>query len=153
VAGGCAMLKDDIATYLAVRRAGGFKLEDDELYLYSFARFADAKGDTHVVAQTAITWAEQACSEAQRSQRLKAVIRFAHFSRATDSHHEIPPQGVFCSRRRRPTPYLFNDEAVQALMILKKSVELEVIIGGVRITGAKPWYYPLKSFTQRVTQN
>jgi Phage integrase family len=46
--GGCAMLKDDIATYLAVRRAGDFKLEDDELYLYSFARFADAQGDTHV---------------------------------------------------------------------------------------------------------
>ena len=116
MAGGCAMLKDDIATYLAVRRAGGFKLEDDELYLDSFARFADAQGDTHVVAQTAIAWAEQACSEAQRAQHLKAVIRFAHFSRAADSRHEVPPQGVFCPRRRRPTPYLFNDEAVLALM-------------------------------------
>ncbi len=116
MAGGCAMLKDDIATYLAIRRAGGFKLEDDELYLDSFARFADAQGDTHVVAQTAIAWAEQACSEAQRAQHLKAVIRFAHFSRAADSRHEVPPQGVFCPRRRRPTPYLFNDEAVLALM-------------------------------------
>jgi len=111
------MLKEAIATYLAVRRAGGFKLEDDELYLYSFARFADAQGDTHVVAQTAIAWAGQACSEAQRAQHLKAVIRFAHFSRATDSRHEIPPQGVFCARRRRPAPYLFNDETVQALML------------------------------------
>ena len=35
--------------------------------------------------------------------------------------------------------------------ILKKSVELGVIIGSVRISGAKPWYYPLKSFTHRVT--
>src|SRR5664280_3216392 len=33
-------------------------------------------------------------------------------------------------------------------MNLKKSVELEVIIGSVRISGAKLWYYPLKSFTQ-----
>jgi adenine-specific DNA-methyltransferase len=39
-----------------------------------------------------------------------------------------------------------------ASIILKKSVELEVIIGSVRISGAKPWYYPLKLFTQRVTQ-
>jgi integrase len=111
------MLKDDIATYLAVRRAGGFKLEDNELYLNSFARFADVQGDTHVVAQTAIAWAGQACSEAQRAQRLKAVIRFAHFSRTTDSRHEVPPQGVFCARRRRPAPYLFNDEDVHALML------------------------------------
>jgi CRISPR-associated protein Csd2 len=36
---------------------------------------------------------------------------------------------------------------------LKKSVELKVIIGSVRIIGAKPWYYPQKLFTQKVTQN
>jgi len=40
-----------------------------------------------------------------------------------------------------------------ANMILKKSVELKVIIGSVRIIGAKPWYYPQKLFTQKVTQN
>ncbi|MFI3186795.1 MAG: DUF4347 domain-containing protein [Methylococcaceae bacterium] len=38
------------------------------------------------------------------------------------------------------------------VMNLKKSVEFGVIILGVRISGAKPWYYPQKSFTQRVTQ-
>ena len=43
------MLKDAVDTYLAIRRAGGFKLQDDELYLNSFARFATARGDTHVV--------------------------------------------------------------------------------------------------------
>jgi hypothetical protein len=33
------MLKDAIDTYLAVRRAAGFKLTDDAFYLYHFARF------------------------------------------------------------------------------------------------------------------
>jgi site-specific recombinase XerD len=110
------MLKDAVDTYLAVRRAGGFKLQDDELYLTSFAQFATAHGDTHVVAQTAIMWAGLARSGPQRATRLKAVIRFARFSRATDSRHELPPQGVFNPQRHRPVPYLFRDEEVQALM-------------------------------------
>ena len=70
------MLKEAVDTYLAVRRATGFKLQDDAWYLSSFARFASAQGETHVVAQTAITWAGLARSESQRAARLKAVIRF-----------------------------------------------------------------------------
>lgn len=110
------MLNDAIDSYLAVRRAGGFKLKDDQHYLYSFAQFALDHGDTHVVEQTAIAWAEQASSEPQRANRLKAVIRFARFSRAVDNHYEIPRQGIFCAHRRRPTPYLFTEGEVQALM-------------------------------------
>lgn len=81
------MLEEAIDRYLAVRRAGDFKLENDALYLKSFARFADAQGDTHVVVQTAIAWAGQARSEPQRAHRLQAIIRFARFSWAED------PQG------------------------------------------------------------
>lgn len=110
------MLKEAIDMYLAVRRAGGFKLEDDQRYLYSFARFATARGETHVVAESAISWAGQSCSEAQRAYRLKAIIRFARFSRVEDHRHEIPPEGVFCAQRRRPTPYLFTETESQTLM-------------------------------------
>jgi integrase/recombinase XerD len=110
------MLKDAVETYLAVRRAGGFKLQDDALYLNSFARFAIAQGDTHVVTRTAIAWARQACSEPQRATRLKTIIRFARFSRATDRRHELPPYGVFNPQRQRPIPYLFRHDEVQALM-------------------------------------
>jgi integrase/recombinase XerD len=117
------MLKDAVETYLAVRRAAGFKLQDDALYLYSFARFATAQGETHVVAQTAVAWAGQARSEAQRATRLKAIIRFARFSRAADRRHELPPQGVFWAQRRRPTPYLFSDAEVQTLMTHATQVE------------------------------
>jgi integrase/recombinase XerD len=84
--------------------------------LSSFARFASAQGETHVVAQTAMTWAGLARSESQRATRLKAVIRFARFSRAADARHELPPQGVFRPQRHRPVPYLFRPEEIQALM-------------------------------------
>jgi integrase/recombinase XerD len=110
------MFTQAVDTYLAVRRATGFKLQDDAWYLYSFARFASTQGDTHVVAQTAITWAGLARSESQRATRLKAIIRFARFSRAADDRHELPPQGVFSPQRHRPVPYLFSHEEIQALM-------------------------------------
>ncbi len=73
------MLKEAVDTYLAVRRATGFKLQDD-------------------------AWAGLARSESQRAARLKAVIRFARFSRAADDRHELPPQGVFSPQRHRPVP-------------------------------------------------
>jgi len=110
------MLSDAVETYLTIRRAAGFQLHDDARYLTDFARFATARGETHVVAQTAIAWAAQAPSEPQRAIRLNAVGRFAHFSHAADSQHELPPQGIFAARRLRPTPYLFRNEEVQALM-------------------------------------
>jgi integrase/recombinase XerD len=44
------------------------------------------------------------------------VIRFARFAHATDGRHEIPPQGVYCARRQRPTPYLYTENEIQALM-------------------------------------
>jgi len=110
------MLKDAVDTYLAVRRAGGFKLQDDELYLNSFVRFATARGDTHVVTKTAIAWARQSRSEPQRATRLKTIIRFARFSRATDRRHELPPHGVFNPQRQRPVPYLFSEQETQTLM-------------------------------------
>ncbi len=110
------MLKDAVDNYLAVRRASGFRLENDEWYLNSFARFATARSETHVVAQTAIAWAAQTHSESQRAQRLNALIRFARFSHAADSRHEIPPSGVFCPHMQRPTPYLFTDAEIERLM-------------------------------------
>ena len=44
------MLMPAVDTYLAVRRAAGFALVPIEGYLRHFARFATARGDTHVVS-------------------------------------------------------------------------------------------------------
>ena len=110
------MLMQAVDTYLAVRRAGGFALDHTEGYLRHFARFATARGDTHVVAITAVDWASIATSEAQRHNRLQTVMRFARFMSAEDSRHEIPPEGLFCGRRQRPMPYIFSDDEIQQLL-------------------------------------
>lgn len=44
------------------------------------------------------------------------VIRFARFAHAADVRHEVPPQGVFCNQRHRPTPYLYTEEDIRALI-------------------------------------
>ncbi len=110
------MLIQAVETYLAVRRAADFKLDAVERYLRSFAQFATAQGDTHVVTHTAIAWAEQGASEPQRHNRLSVVVRFARFSHAEDPHHEVPPGRLFYGQRRRRVPYLFREEDLQALL-------------------------------------
>jgi integrase len=105
-----------VDTYLAMRRATGFTLTHTEGYLRHFARFATARGDTHVVMTTAVDWASIATSEAQRHNRLQTVMRFARFMAAEDSRHEIPPQGLFYGRRQRPIPYIFSDDEIQQLL-------------------------------------
>jgi site-specific recombinase XerD len=105
-----------VDTYLAVRRAVGFALAHTEGYLRHFARFATARGDTHIVARTAVAWASLAPSEAQRHHRLQTVRRFARFLAAEDPRHEMPPAGLFCGRRQRPIPYIFSDEEIQQLL-------------------------------------
>ena len=83
------MLMQAVNTYLAIRRAMGFALDHTEGYLRNFARFALARGDTHIVAATAVDWASRTTSEAQRRTRLHTVLRFARFMAAEDARHEI----------------------------------------------------------------
>ena len=67
------MLMQAVDTYLAMRRAVGFALDHTEGYLRNFAHFALARGDTHIVAATAVAWASRTTSEAQRHNRLQTV--------------------------------------------------------------------------------
>jgi integrase len=110
------MLMPQVDRYLAIRRDAGFALVPIEGCLRHFARFATARGETSVVATTAIAWATLAPSEAQCAYRLQTVIRFAHFMHAEDPRHEIPPVGVFRGRHPRPTPYIFSDEDIPQLL-------------------------------------
>jgi integrase/recombinase XerD len=110
------MLMSAVDRYLHIRRAAGFQLRSAEYYLRDFVRFANSRGDSHVIAQTAVDWAATGEPEAQRHNRLTTVIRFARFMYAEDSRHEIPPKDIFCGRRQRRIPYVFSDEEIQRLV-------------------------------------
>ena len=110
------MLAQALDDYLAVRRAVGFKLKTAELYLRYFVRFADARGDIYVRADSAIDWAAQARTEVERHRRYRCVLGFAHFIHLEEPRHEIPPEHVFCGYLPRPSPYIFTDDALRRLL-------------------------------------
>lgn len=110
------MLTRAVDDYLAVRRTAGFALSVDAGLLRDFARFAGNLAQTHVRQQTAIEWATQAPSPAQRERRLGMVRRLAVYLRAEDSVHERVPRNVFAHRRTRPFPYLLSDRELQQLL-------------------------------------
>lgn len=105
-----------VDSYLAVRRAAGFALVDDEPYLRSFARFADEREDTHVRAETAVAWAALGRSSSQRGHRLDVVRRLARHLQVEDSRHEVPPEGVFVWERRRRPPYIYSSVELHRLL-------------------------------------
>lgn len=141
------MLIQAVTHYLNVRRAGGFSLKTTEGYLRHYAAFATQHGDTHVVSQTAIAWAAQTLSEAQRANRLQVITRFARFVRAEDCRHEIPPDNVFCSQRHRPTPYIFSEEEIRKIVIFAarlgpaeslRAHTYSTLFGLLAVTGLRP---------------
>lgn len=105
-----------VESYLAVRRAAGFKLLNTEYLLRSFARFAVKHGESHVRAQTAIDWAGEAESVAQRDARLRTVCRFAQYLRTEDQSHELPPARYFGYRKTRRIPFIYSRADIDRLI-------------------------------------
>lgn len=116
------MLSPLVDAYLRLRRATGFQMKVQEYLLRSFRAFAEARGETHVRAAAAITWAALAPSELQRANRLGAVRVFARFAKAEDPDHEIPPDRVFAPRRARYAPFLLTE--VQLKELLQRAARL-----------------------------
>jgi hypothetical protein len=86
MAGGEGMIAA-VESYLAVRRVAGFTLSNAEYLLRSFASFATNQDQTHIRTATAIDWASQAESIAQRHTRYQTVCRFAHYLRVDVTDH------------------------------------------------------------------
>jgi integrase/recombinase XerD len=110
------MLIDAVQSYLALRRACGFKLRYQEHRLRHFAQFSMARGKTYVCSQTATEWAALARSVEQRTRRLRDVIQFARHVRAENPLHELPRAAFGRSCGRRPTPYIYSPEEIERLI-------------------------------------
>ena len=112
------MLTAAVDTYLAARRAVGFKLRDHEGILRDFAAFASAKENTHVRSETVLEWVGRGTKSPLRNcVRLRTVVRFARYVHAEDDRHEVPPEDA-CGRHRphRRPPFLFSVAQVEALV-------------------------------------
>ena len=90
MAGGVIMLIAHAERYLALRQSLGFKLREVSINLRAFAKFATARGDTHVRVSTAVDWATEGSSPNVRHIRLRDVAQFARFLQAENPIHEVP---------------------------------------------------------------
>jgi integrase len=106
-----------VETYLAVRRAVGFTLSNTEYLLRSFANFAADRKEAHIRTATAIDWASQAKSVAQRHTRHQTICRFAQYLRVEDSRHESPPASHFGYRKTRRVPHIYSRDEIDALVL------------------------------------
>jgi integrase/recombinase XerD len=106
-----------VETYLAVRRAVGFTLSNTEYLLRSFANFATDLKETHIRTVTAIDWASQAKSVAQRHTRHRTICRFAQYLSLEDSRHELPPANHFGYRKTRRIPHIYSRDEIDGLVL------------------------------------
>lgn len=123
-------LKD---SYLKLRRTTGYGMKVQAYLLRSFTSFAEERGESHIRVRTAIEWASQAPSEGQRANRLSMLRVFARFAHAEDSCHEVPPQGIFLSRRVRYRPFIFTAEQLHDLLVRASNLSP---VGSIR-----PWTF------------
>jgi integrase len=102
--------------YLALRRAAGFQLRVPEVHLRNFVKFAAERQEVFVRTQTALEWAALAPSASQRGVRLDVVRIFARYAKVEDSRHEVPPVGLFSSRRAPYLPFIFTTDQIRQVL-------------------------------------
>jgi integrase len=105
-----------VDSYLALRRAAGFALLNTRYLLHSFAKFCTEHQETHVRATSAIDWASQAASLAQRHRRYETVRLFCNHIRLEDSRHESLPPNHFGYRKTRPLPRIYSPAEIKRLI-------------------------------------
>lgn len=128
------MLADAVRSYLAVRRAAGFKLIMVGFHLRSFAAYSDKKCRRYVSSKIAIEWARQVPSVHQRARRLADVRRFARYMLAEDPRHEVPPAIFGSEKRPRPTPYILSEEQIRQLIELTSRLNYRKMHGETHST-------------------
>jgi site-specific recombinase XerD len=117
------MLMQAVESYLELRRALGFSLRSDGDRLKSFARHASARGQSLIIAQTAIEWAGSIASLEERARRLRAVVGFARFAHAEDVRHEVPADDVFQRTQQRRPAYIFAPQDIARLVASARRIE------------------------------
>jgi site-specific recombinase XerD len=111
-------LSRHVEEYLRLRRALGFKLERAGLLLPQLVAYLEAAGTATLTSELAIAWARLPRHTRPNywAQRLAVARGFARYLQTIDPATEVPPSGVFPTRRHRPTPYLWSQEEIAGLI-------------------------------------
>jgi integrase/recombinase XerD len=117
-------LSQHVEDYLRLRRSLGFKLERAGWLLPQLVAYLEAGGAATVTSELAIAWARQPAHARPDhwAQRLAVARGFARYLQTVIPATEVPPPGVFPTRRHRPTPYLWSKRDVCRLLEQARSL-------------------------------
>ena len=111
-------LREQLADYLALRRALGYRLARPEKLLNQFLDHLDRVGESRITVAVALDWARLPANGSSNwwAYRLAAVRGFATYLHALDSQHEVPAAELLPQRPMRASPYLYSDAEIAALI-------------------------------------
>lgn len=111
-------LRGQVRSYLALRRAMGFKMEKYGALLDSLACYLEEAGLATVTTQAAVEWAmlPRDAHPHRWKQRLDAARGFARYLAASDPSAEVPPAGLLDARRNRHEPHIFTAGEIAGLL-------------------------------------
>jgi integrase len=139
-------LRDQLADYLALRRALGYRLARPEKLLGQFLGHLEQAGESRITVQTALDWARLPAdgSSTWWAYRLAAVRGFATYLHAISSEHEVPAAELLPHRPMRASPYLYSDADIAALIAATTSLRTPLrratfatLIGLLTVTGIR----------------
>jgi site-specific recombinase XerD len=111
-------LREHLEHYLTLRRALGFTLKEEGKLLAKFVTSLETSGATTITSDVAIAWAKEPVGVSPNcwAKRLGVVRHFCVYLATIDETTEVPPTGVFPTSRHRPTPYLWKEGEITALL-------------------------------------
>ena len=109
-------LRGLVESYLRVRRAMGFRLEEDERILGLYLRFLHEKHYPEQSLANTLEWAGTGSSSSVMSIRVSMVRKFVRWAQPFNPQLEPIPQRLLPLKTHRATPYIYLPEQTAALM-------------------------------------
>ncbi len=138
-------LRDELADYLALRRALGYRLARPEKLLGQFLDHLNLLGEARITVKTALDWARLPVGSLNWwAYRLAAVRGFAIYLHGLDPAHEVPAADLLPHRPQRASPYLYSDADIAALITATSTLRTPLrqatfatLIGLLAVTGIR----------------
>jgi integrase len=121
----CAMMAL-VDEYLEYRHRLGVRLHFEGWALRSFARYADDSGHRGpLTTELAVRWARLPAdaTPTYQARRLGVVRVFARHRAIFDPDTEIPPEGLLGPAPRRPTPHIYTEAELEALLAAARGLK------------------------------
>lgn len=141
-----ATLRAQLADYLALRRALGYRLDRPEKLLGQFLDHLEQTGEPIITVAAALDWARLPANGDSnwRAYRLSAVRGFATYLHAIDAAHQVPAADLLPQRPHRASPYLYSDADISALISAAATLRTPLrratfttLIGLLAVTGIR----------------